>query len=186
MHFWCYRKQNWNKGSGGNGFPFCDGKILARTSAKKQVFCNRLQQVLSEVVASYMWEFKPRDISLSSPVPLVVTFCCLTQVLPVFPASLSIEHFDLIQKHSERFFNGHLWKMDTSLNKTPTVGPCRCSVIFFETLSMTDTSLDRTPRDSPRRSSVICFETLFMTDTSLDRTPRDGPSRSSVIFFVSL
>ena len=50
--------------------------------------------------------------------------------------------------------------MDTSLNKTPTVGSSRCSVIFFETLYMTDTSLNRTPGDGPCRSSAIFFDPL--------------------------
>ena len=50
--------------------------------------------------------------------------------------------------------------MDTSLNKTPTVGSCRCSVIFFETLYITDTSLDKTPRDGPWHSSAIFFDPL--------------------------
>ena len=93
VHFWCYRKQHWNRVGEKRAFNL--RRFFGRTIAKNKYFCNVYQQVLSEVVASYMWEFKPRDISLSSPVPLVVTFCCLTQVLPVFPASLSIEHFDL-------------------------------------------------------------------------------------------
>ena len=137
VHFWCYCKQHWNRGSVKRAFNL--RRFFGRTNAKNKYIWNVHQQVLSEVVASYMWEFKPHGIFLWSPVPLVVTFCCLTQVLLGVPASLSIEHFDLIQKHSERFFNGHLWKTDNSLNKTPTVGPCCCSVIFFETLYTTDT-----------------------------------------------
>ena len=35
VHFWCYHKQNWNRGGGGNNFSFCDGKLFGQDECKK-------------------------------------------------------------------------------------------------------------------------------------------------------
>ena len=52
VHFWCYRKQHWNRVGVKRAFNL--RRFFGRTIAKNKYFCNVYQQVLSEVVASYM------------------------------------------------------------------------------------------------------------------------------------